>query len=427
MRFAFAIILFLSVAPGMVHAQIFGRRQVQRWPRTESELMHKLLAQLTRKDTAGYYDLFPPLDTMWHMVMHNADKSPTVQAELNNLREHPQTLIEFDPLYNKDIIGRFCKVLAKGEDSGLNWNYAVMARYQLHKQEPTRALIGLEHIMPERFAGHMFVSDGFNRVVFCISVAEIQKIKGQFFGGQVLNILEANSVDEFRVKEAKEQEYFEWLAAHPDTVLAQGTVDSTRAEDTATDDPLAIKREEAAEDDDARKEVVERRYYEGLMDNEIPIRMYVRYMRQIPGKAQQFDGLYKLGDNRKYVKLEVVRTKDGKWIIEDENAIGTMELLLNGRTYTGQWTNADENGFDIVMSQTGTVKGKIETLDAILDRGRSGKVDESQFEEEAAAQEEKEKEETKEKKDEKKKDSERKKNRKKNDKKARKLKRQADN
>lgn len=389
MKLRTTILLFLLFAAGVATAQLFGRREVRRWPRTESQLMYKMLSELSAKDTAGYYDLFPPFDTLWSMVIHNASKDPAVQAELNNLREHPQTLVEFDPLYNKDIIGRFCKVLAKGEDSGINWRYVVMARYELHKQEPTRDLAGLQHIMPERFAGHMFISDGFNRVIFCISVAEIQKIKGQFFGGQVLNILEANSVDEFRAKEIKEQEYFRWLAEHPDSVLAvQAAADSTKALDTGEKDPLAIEREVGPEDDDARKEVVDRKYYEGLMDNEIPIRMYIRYMRQIPGHAQQYDGLYKLGDNKRYLKLEITRTKDGKWIIEDESAVGTMELTLNGRTYTGQWTNAEENGFDIVMSQTGTVKGKIETLDAILDKGLSGKVDESQFEEDETQEKE---------------------------------------
>lgn len=366
--------------------------------------------------------------------MRNNSKDPGVQQELNNLRQHPQTLIEFDPLYNHDIMGRFSNVLAKGEDSGITWRYVVMARYQLQRQEPTKAFIGLEHIMPERFNGYMFISDGFNRLVFCISVAEIQKVKGQFFGGQVLNILQASSVDEFRRKEQMEKEWFEWAAANPDSVyLKKQPKDTTESADT-TADPLSLSREED-DDGDMRKNVVDRKYYEGLMDNEIPIRMYVRYMKPIPGKPQQFDGLYKLGDSKKYLRLEINRTEDGKWIIEDENFVGTMELKLTGRTYTGGWTNAEENGFDVEMTQKGTVKGKIETLDAILDQGRSARVDETQFEEEEAADAEKndnadkkkdgdkKKDEEKEKKDKK----EKKKNdKKKKDKKAKRMKRRAE-
>ncbi len=430
MKLRAVILLFLLLATGTASAQLFGRRHKNKWPATEAELMHKLLGTMSRRDTAGYFALFPPFDTLWSMVMRNNSKDPAVQNELNNLRQHPQMLIEFDPLYNRDIMGRFANVLGKGEDSGITWRYVVMARYELYRQEPSRAFIGLEHIMPERFNGYMFVSDGFNRLVFCVSVAEIQKIKGQFFGGQVLNILQASSVDEFRMKEQREKEWFEWVAAHPDSVLVKKPAKDTTAgaDTTAEDDPLALSREEDDEGD-MRKNVVDRKYYEGLMDNEIPIRMYVRYMKPIPGRPQQFDGLYKLGDNRKYVRLEINRTEDGRWIIEDENFVGTMELKLTGRTYTGAWTNADENGFDVEMTQKGTVKGKIETLDAILDQGLSGRVDESQFEEEEEAEKAKDQSDGDKKKDGKKerKKDKKKKERKKKNRKERKMKRRAEN
>jgi hypothetical protein len=114
-------------------------------------------------------------------------------------------------------------------------------------------------------------------------------------------------------------------------------------------------------------------------------------MKPVPGKPQQYDGLYKLGENKRYLKLEITRNKEGKWVIEDETAQGLMELVLTGRNYTGSWTNAEENGFDIELHQTGTPKGKIETLDGILDRGNSGKIDESVFEEAEKEEAEKDK------------------------------------
>ncbi len=356
--------------------------------------MDKMLGCLQHKDTAGYYDLFPPFDTLWSMTMHNPDKSPETQKALNNLKEHPQVLVEFDPLYNKDIITRFCRVLSKGEDSGIQWNRVIMARYELHKQDPTRALIGYDKIAPERFQGYMFVVDGFNRVMFCVSVTEIQSIKGQFFGGQLLNVLQAKSVDEFRYKEQRENDFFQWKAEHPDSVATDTVLitDTTGIKDTSEKGNLMIAKQEEAEEDDMRKEVVDRKYYEGLMDNEIPIKLYVRYMKPVPGKPQQYDGLYKLGENKRYLKLEITRNKEGKWVIEDETAQGLMELVLTGRNYTGSWTNAEENGFDIELHQTGTPKGKIETLDGILDRGNSGKIDESVFEEAEKEEAEKDKE-----------------------------------
>lgn len=377
----FVVIFILFIFSKTDVSGQFRNRNKRQWPKTEGELMNKLLGTLQNRDTAAYFELFPPFDTLWSMVMRNNDKNPETQRELSNLKERPQILIEFDPLYNRDIIGRFCRVLAKGEDSGVQWRSIVMARYELRRQDPTRNLIGYDRIAPDRFRGYMFVSDAFNRVTYCITVSEVQKIKGQFFGGQVLNILEAKTVDEFNRKEAQEQAYFEWLAAHPITESDSAKTDTTAINDSlAAVNPLLIEREEETDDDGVRREVVERRYYEGTLDNEIPIRFYIRHMKQIPGKPPQYDGLYKLGENRKYMRLEISRNEDGKLIIEDESATGTMELTLTGRTYTGTWANADENGFDVILKQTGTPKGKIEMLDKILDRGASGRIDERQFE-----------------------------------------------
>ncbi len=366
--------------------------------------MNRLMQCLQTNDTAGYYDLFPPFDTLWSMVVRNPDNSPEAQKELNNLKERPQVLVEFDPLYNRDIVGGFCRVLSKGEDSGVQWRSTVMARYELRRQDPTRNLIGYDHIAPERFQGYLFVSDAFNRVIFCITVSEVQKIKGQFFGGQLHNILEAKTVDEFHRKEQKERDYFAWLATQPDTVAADtagvAKTDTTGGDSTAVN-PLVLAKDEPEEDDDTRREVVDRRYYEGMLDNEIPIKFYIRYMRTMPGRPQQYDGLYKLGENKRYLKLEITRTAEGKWMIEDEGSTGFMELKLVGKTYTGAWTNADENGFDVVLTQTGTPPGKIETFDRILDRGASSRVDEDEFETEEKGGGKKTKEEKKDKKTEK--------------------------
>lgn len=357
--------------------------------------MTKLLTTLKDKDTAAYYDLFPTFDTLWRMVMHNSDQSPETQKALANLKEHPQVLIEFDPLYNRSIVGGFANVLAKGEDSGVNWNNAVMARYELQISPPSRSLIGYEKVAPERFQGYMFITDVSTRVIHCIRVAEVQKIKNNFFGGQLLNILPAKTVDEYNIKEQQERAYFEWLAANPDSAAIKDSLakaDTTESLDSATsNDPLSISFEED-ETGLRRQIVVERRYYEGTLDNEIPIVLYIRYMKPLPGKPQQYDGLYKLGENKRYMRLEITRNSNGKWVIEDESAVGTMELLQDGRKFTGAWSNADDNGYDVALSQTSAPAAKIELLDKIIDQGLSGKIDEEQFKKAAEKEAEEKKE-----------------------------------
>jgi hypothetical protein len=313
------------------------------------------------------------------MVLHNTNRSPEVAKELDQLKEHPQSLIVFDPHYNGKIMGGFYKVLQKGEDSGIHWKSIVMQRYELKKEDITnKALVGYEHIAPERFKGYMFVRDLLGRLTFCITITEIQKIDGYFFGGQVTNILEASSVEQYILKAKKEQDYFEWLAKHPD-------FDSLRTDSLRAD---SIKRGlkpgsgNNMDDEDpskVRKEVIDRKYYEGKFDDEIPVKLYVRYMKDPRnGKMVYYDGLYKFGDQKSYAKLTITRTDDGKWIMEDDPPVGTLELILKDKIYTGSWANAENGtGYDVVLKPADIQQSKLEQLDNILEKGLSGSVNEA--------------------------------------------------
>ncbi len=379
------LILLIMLANAPAHGQ--GRKRRNKWPATETELVNKLLGTLQTKDTAAFFDLFPTFDTLWGMVLHNKDKSPEAAAEFEKLREHPQVFVEFDPLYNKSIIGNYAHVLGKGEDSGVMWNKVVMARFELHASAPHPSLSGFRHVIPERFQGYLFVNDRYNRTTYGIKVLEIQKIGNRFFGGQVLNILQANTVEEFQRREEMEQAYFAWLAEHPygaeDTTAAKA--DSTATSDTTEEekDIYAINRDDVIEDEDPdpiRKEVVDRKYYEGKLDNDDDIALYIRFMKHMPGREQLYDGLYRLGKNKRYVRIELRKNAEGKWIIEDELAMGVMELKQKGRNLTGNWSNADENGYDVTLTETGTPEGKIEMLDRIIDQGLYGFIDEEKYE-----------------------------------------------
>ena len=334
-------------------------------PKTEVELMNSIVSCLRHKDTASYYYLFPPFDTLWRMVNHNSDHSPEVEKQLSNLKNHPQSLIDFDPFYNHQIMGGFCHVLAKGEDSGINWKGIVIAHYELQQESLTRDLAGFDKIVPDRLKGYLFVKDVAGRGEFCITIKEIQKIEGLYFGGQVVNVLEASTIDQYLAKEERENRYFEWLAKHP--------VIDTPKTDSGT---LNLDSLSAAADEDGtkvRKEVVERKYYEGKFDNEIPVSLYVRYMKDLhTGKVAFYDGLYKFGDQKNYVRLDITLA-DGKWLMEDDPPVGTLELVLKDRTYTGSWLNNDNNtGYDVLLKQADLPERKMEQLERILEKGTSG-------------------------------------------------------
>lgn len=360
----------------------YGRKHKGRgMPRTEVGLMNNVLGCLQYKDSVNYYNLFLPFDTLWRMVLHNPNHSPEAQKQLEHLKEHPQSLIEFDPYFNHKILGGFYKVLQKGEDSGIHWKEIVMQRYELSKETTTnKNLIGYDLISPERFKGFMFVRDLLGRLTFCITITEIQKINGYYYGGQVTNILEAANVEQYLVKEKKEQQYFDWLAKHPaydslrnDSLrmdsLVRGLIDTTKQGvllNAGTDDDKS----------QTRKEVVDRKYYEGKFDNEIPVKLFIRYMKDPKtGKVVSYDGLYKFGDQKDYAKLIITRTDDGKWIMEDDPPVGTLELELLNKAYTGSWTNNEnQTGYDVLLKQTDIPEAKLEQLDNILEKNLSGTV-----------------------------------------------------
>ena len=354
-------------------------------PRTEVGLINNMLGCLSNKDTANYFNLFIPFDTLWQYVIHNPNQSPEALAQLKNLKEHPRALIDFDPAYNGSIIRRFGDVLKKGEDSGIHWKEIVLQHYQLYKETITsRSLQGYDLIAPERFMGYIFVRDVLGRTTFCISVSEIQKVEGFFFGGQLLNILEASGIDQFHEKELAEQKYFDWLEqnmkneeAHADS-LKRGLIDSTAADSIALVNSKTALADDPNEEDTLKKrrEIVDRRYYEGKFDEEIPVKLYVRYMKDMrTNKITSYDGLYKFGDQVEYAKLNITRDKDGIWIMDDDPPVGTMELELKYKVYTGSWTNNEnQTGYDVVLNQKDIPSARLQQFDKMLESGKLGSV-----------------------------------------------------
>ncbi len=385
-------------------ADAIGRRhRYMGAPRTEGELMEHVLQCLRTKDTIGYYNLFPPLDTLWRMVTHNSDQTPEAQKELNDLRDHPTVLIDLDPFYNHAIIGRFAETLRKGEDSGINWKGIVMQRYELQKSGITPGLEGMRRIAPDRFKGYMFVRDMLSSTTYCITITEIQKINGFFCGGQVLNVLEANNIDQYLEREKAERKYLRKLqqldlqrkedSAKADTgVLSLAYKDSVRKDSIRLADEkkkasgpqlpvdsvkirrdLLLSSAPAVDDENnkMRREVVDRKLYKGKFDDEIPVELYVRYMKNAQGKVTNWDGLYKFGDMQDYIKLEISKTEDGKWVMEEP--VGVMDLELSSKVYTGSWTNGEnQTGYDVELAQKDLSQAKMEKLDRILDNNAGG-------------------------------------------------------
>ena len=395
----FLLTLLVAFSPIRLDAAKHGRRY-RALPDTEGELVGRVLKCLQNQDTIGYFNLFPPFDSLWQMVMHNPDQSPAAVAQLNALKEHPRTLVEFDPYYNPAIMDRFVYVLKKGADSGVNWGNVVLARYELEKEPVThRSMIGYDKVATERFIGYVFIRDIGDRTTFCVTLSEIQKFKGAFVGGQVNNIMEASTIEEYNRRVEYEHNYFVHTAiAEADSAAVQAKADSlhsdsvkkgfikiAKADTMKAADSLAKKKpnllsSNSADDDTLkiRREVVDRKYYEGKFDDEMPVELFIRYMKDPNnGSVMFWDALYKFGDQQNYIKLEVTKTGD-KWEFDDDPPVGSMELILKNKVYTGSWTNNEnQTGYDVVMKETGLPPRKLEKLEKILEEGLAGRTDDA--------------------------------------------------
>ena len=83
----------------------------------------------------------------------------------------------------------------------------------------------------------------------------------------------------------------------------------------------------------------------------------------------------------KYVRLDVTKTGD-KWEFDDDPPVGSMELVLKNRIYTGTWTNNEsQSGYDAVLKEVPIAPRKLEMLDKILEKGLSGRTDDDSQEE----------------------------------------------
>jgi hypothetical protein len=266
--------------------------------------------------------------------------------------------------------------------------------------------------------GYVFVRARGEHSTFCITITEMQRIGGFFAGGQVNNIMEASTIDEYNERAAYETNYVIQLrnalidsaallakrdSLHTDS-LKRGWVKMTAKDslkfkkDSLNSSGSSSSAAGPGEEDGQkiRREVVDRKYYEGKFDDEIPVELYVRYMKDVKNDKTMFwDALYKFGDQKDYIKLEVTK-KDDKWEFDDDPPVGSMELLLKNHIYTGSWINNEtQSGYDVVLKETVVSPRKLEKLEKILEEGLAGRTDEPSTNENQKGRRRKRKDETK--------------------------------
>jgi hypothetical protein len=341
--------------------------------KSEEALVNKILVSFANKDDSGYAKLFPKFEDLVKLAMNYKDTDAVSARRIQNIRAHINSLQQFDPYYNPDILHDFDFIYQKGVDSGLHWSDALLARYNFEKSMLSRELVGFEKVVPYRLQGYIFMQDLLTRKIFCISLKDVHGYDGKWYGGHVTNILPAETIEEYYEKLAKEKKVLK------DVLLAQmyALADTVgQAEDSAA---IAAKKKAAEpkkaeeEDDDEKKhittQVVERKLYKGTYDKEIGLELYVRSLKgKCPQPVCAWEAVYKFSDKDEYIVLTVTKGEGGKLVFTEEEA-GVMELTFSGGVARGEWTSfKDKTSYEVELTEKKEVKNrKLFELDDILE------------------------------------------------------------
>lgn len=328
---------------------------------TEKELVHEIVNILQMGDDSAYADLFPTTELMYEMANSFTPKNEFETERLAKLRSNMRNLRQFDPEQEPRIIDMMNFVRQKGADSGLHWGDILIAKFELDKQRLPYELIGFELIAPIRMQGYIFIRDMLTRKRYGIAVRDIFLINDKWYGGLVLNILEASSAYEYEESLADEEKELKILMAYKE----QGLLDSVlAAKDSIRKSilyPGGIDEEE--EDEIAQqtmfKDIAERKLYTGYFDKSIPVEIYIRSIKgTCPEQICSWEAMYRFGDIDDFIIIDVERLPDGTFVFT-EDEMGVMELKLQGNTFTGTWTAvSDKTEYEVYLKEKEAIRDR---------------------------------------------------------------------
>lgn len=343
--------------------------------KSEDLLIDKLILNLRSKDPALYSAQFAQFDSVWRLVNKIVPASPAENQRLANIKSHPEKLRQFDPAHNQSMETDFKNLIVKGIDSGIHWTEIRLVRYELEKMLLTKDMIGFEKVAQHRLQGYVYIMDQLTSRVYAVAVKNIFSFDNKWYGGQVVNVLEAQNIEEYLDKLALERKI------EKERLLAEmyGTAEDPIEEEKKEAVEEAPKKEKnfleidiEEDEDDGNKakrnreekvqltKVLDRKLYTGVVDGEIKIELYLRSLQgNCPDPICGWEAIYKFGDNEEYYMLEVKRKPDGKWSMIEDTEEGALELTLNNGVFTGIWQSPqDKTEYKVEMTEKTDVKVK---------------------------------------------------------------------
>lgn len=325
--------------------------------KTEQDLVNEIVICMQMNDDSSYAKLFPPFTLLTELAYTYSPRDSFENIRINRLRSNQNELRKFDPEFNPDIFNLLDFVHTKGADSGIHWGDITIVRYELQKQRLPRELIGFELIAPIRLHGYIFLQDMLTRRRYGVTVKDIYLLKDKWYGGMVMNILEANSIQEFEYWLREEQKELRKLLI----AKKNGTLDSVlAAKDSIRKSNIELGLwEDEEEMKTIYKEIVDRKLFKGFLDKEYDIDLYIRYIKgTCPEPVCDWEAMYKIEGYDEYIFLDVERKEDGTYVFTEEE-VGVMELQEMGGVMTGTWTSfRDKTEYEVYVKEEEEMKNR---------------------------------------------------------------------
>lgn len=327
--------------------------------KTEKDLVNEIILNFQYPDDSAYTALFPDYTFMSGLIMQYQPKDSMEMVRINKIRNNIRHIAQFDPELNKEILDMMDFVRQKGADSGIHWNDILIAKYELDKQRLPYELIGFELIAPIRMQGFIFIKDMLTRKRYGITVKDIYMMDGKWYGGRVINILQASNEAEYEESLRAEQKELQ----HMMKLKQEGKLDSFLAVRDSIrkhqESLLKLEEEEEIVQEEKPKEIADRKLFLGYFDKIMEVDLYIRYIKgSCPEEICSWEAMYRFDDMSEFILLDVEQKEDGTFVFT-EDELGVMELKLQGNTFTGTWTSVtDKTEYEVYLKEIDAIKDR---------------------------------------------------------------------
>lgn len=319
--------------------------------KSEHDLISKIIQSLSRKDSFMYASVFVPADSLAQIIVRKAPANSPAVEQSKMMLSSPEFFVYQDSIIIRQCSEWFRNVLDFGVKIGVHWNAIQLSRFELENTYDSQDTI-LKYIADEQFVGYVTIIDMLTQKHYTFTLSDILKIGKNFYGGSLNLILLAQGKEDFKNKMKVQK-----------TLIARGL---------AIDTSDYVSNEEYEEEDDRnykRKQVEDRKYFGGYLDDETPVRLYIRYIKGgCPEGICSWEALFKYGEYE-YIRLDVSKTKDGKWLFTDESYGWALELEESKNSFHGIFSATIDNvDYDASLKERNIPKKKLQKLDAIIER-----------------------------------------------------------